>query len=117
MKSFAGSPKLGGEENGLTLCCKPSLDSDPSSSPVCRLQWPPVLEGSTCLGGQIVCPCSPVSLRHTCAPGFGHLGFSNLREVAVAAISSIQFPYRPPPPQFLPNERQILPTTVLLREN
>lgn len=76
----------------------------PSGSPVCRLQWPHVLEGSTCLGGQIVCPCSPVGLRHTCAPGLGHtLAFLILEEVVVAAISSIQFPHRPPsapvPPQ------------------
>lgn len=62
---------LGGEEIGLTLCHESWLC--PSSvPPVCRLQWPHMLKGSTCLGGQIVCPCSPVGLRRTCAPGLGH---------------------------------------------
>lgn len=44
----------------------------PSCSPACHLQWPPMLEGSTCLGVQIIYRCSPEGLRHTCAPGHGH---------------------------------------------
>lgn len=73
-----------------------------------------MLEGSTCLGGQIVCPCSPVGLRHTCAPGLGHtLVFLILERWLL--LPSLQFSSLTALTQFLPNERQILPTTVLLR--
>lgn len=63
-----------------------------------------MLEGSTCLGGQIVCPCSPVGLRHTCAPGLGHtLAFLILERWLL--LPSLQFssltaaPSAPVPPQ------------------